>query len=62
MSRPKQRPRAADKLTRTDVRIAVCSACGRYGGISTENGRCAPGDSGDLTRVKACHRMTEARR
>lgn len=35
------RPRAADKLTRTDVRISVCANCGRYRLISTETQACA---------------------
>lgn len=36
----KTRPRAADKLTRKDVRIAVCTNCGRYRLISTETNTC----------------------
>lgn len=58
----KQRPRAADKLTRTDVRIGVCVNCGRYRGIDTETGRCAPGDAikqgnaAALAPVRYCER------
>lgn len=62
MTGPKQRERAADKLTRVDVRIGVCVNCGRYRGVSTATGRCAPGDAikqgnaAALSPVRYCER------